>query len=117
MNHRYGGLYTRLHGPLPTDTNKFGPQAQLSGRRSTSPAPGRRRTGCQRRRPRRAGYHHPTGAVPAGSSASASRSAAPGQAWNNGYQWDLGEALDKRRMYHQPIGYNTNPFPMKKGVD
>jgi hypothetical protein len=40
-----------------------------------------------------------------------------GSAWNNGYQWDLGEALDKRRMYHQPIGYNTNPFPMEKGVD
>lgn len=27
MNKRFGGLYTRLHGPLPTDTNVFGPRA------------------------------------------------------------------------------------------
>ena len=29
MNVRYGGLYTRLHGPLPTDTNVYGPRAVL----------------------------------------------------------------------------------------
>lgn len=27
MNARFGGLYTRLHGPLPTDTDVFGPRA------------------------------------------------------------------------------------------
>jgi hypothetical protein len=27
MNARFGGLYTRLHGPLPTDTDQFGPRA------------------------------------------------------------------------------------------
>lgn len=27
MNTRFGGLYTRLHGPLPDDTDQFGPRA------------------------------------------------------------------------------------------
>lgn len=27
MNARFGGLYTRLHGPLPTDTDEYGPRA------------------------------------------------------------------------------------------
>jgi hypothetical protein len=28
VNARFGGLYSRLHGPLPTDTDQFGPRAQ-----------------------------------------------------------------------------------------
>lgn len=28
MNLRFGPLYTRLHGPLPTDTDEYGPRAQ-----------------------------------------------------------------------------------------
>lgn len=28
MNQRFGGLYTRLHGPLPTDTDEFGLRAK-----------------------------------------------------------------------------------------
>jgi hypothetical protein len=39
-----------------------------------------------------------------------------GSQFNIGYQWDLGEALDKSRCYHQPIGFNTNPVPMNPGV-
>jgi hypothetical protein len=39
-----------------------------------------------------------------------------GSSWNNGYQWDIGELLDKSKCLHQPIGYNTAPFPMSKGV-
>ena len=29
INARFGGLYTRLHGELPTDTDQFGPRAVL----------------------------------------------------------------------------------------
>lgn len=50
-----------------------------------------------------------------------------GSAWNLGYQYDCGERLqldaqgnplppEKRKYWHQPIGFNTNPFPMMKGV-
>lgn len=39
-----------------------------------------------------------------------------GSTWNMGYPFDIGEALDKSKCYHQPIGYDTNPFPMSKGV-
>ncbi|MDT5109762.1 MAG: hypothetical protein QOE20_1652, partial [Mycobacterium sp.] len=28
------------------------------------------------------------------------------------YPFDIGETLDKSKVWHQPIGYNTNPFPM-----
>lgn len=40
-----------------------------------------------------------------------------GSTWNMGYPYDIGESLDKSRCYHQPIGYNTNPFPMMTGVN
>lgn len=36
-----------------------------------------------------------------------------GVPWNVGYCWDIGEALDKSKVYHQPIGYPANAFPMK----
>lgn len=39
-----------------------------------------------------------------------------GSTWNMGYPYDIGETLDKSKCYHQPIGYNTNPFPMNTGV-
>lgn len=39
-----------------------------------------------------------------------------GSRFDMGYPWDIGEAMDKGRCYHQPIGYNTAPFPMNKGV-
>jgi hypothetical protein len=117
MNHRYGGLYARLHGALPTDTDKFGPQAVVWQKEYESrtgqpldgvvsdgdlaylgitvpPLPGR-----------------VTGQVCVGFTVGGA-----GSAWDNGYQWDLGEALNKQRMYHQPIGFNTNPIPMNKGV-
>lgn len=40
-----------------------------------------------------------------------------GSSWNNGYQYDLGQALDPDNWTHQPIGYPTIPFPMKNGTD
>jgi hypothetical protein len=39
-----------------------------------------------------------------------------GSTWNMGYPYDIGETLDKSKCWHQPIGYNTNPFPMNTGV-
>jgi len=39
-----------------------------------------------------------------------------GSQWNMGYPFDICELLDKRRVYHQPIGYDTTPVPMNKGV-
>lgn len=39
-----------------------------------------------------------------------------GSTWNMGYPFDVCETLDKSKCYHQPIGYNTNPFPMNTGV-
>lgn len=44
MNRWFGGLYTRLHGPLPMDTNEFGPRArtwqQEYERRTNQPVDG-----------------------------------------------------------------------------
>lgn len=45
-----------------------------------------------------------------------------GGVWDAGYPYDIGESIqpgvpvDRRFYYHQPIGYNTNPFPMNTGV-
>jgi hypothetical protein len=39
-----------------------------------------------------------------------------GSSWNMGYPFDIGETLDKSKCHHQPIGYNTSPVPMNKGV-
>lgn len=39
-----------------------------------------------------------------------------GSTWNMGYPFDIGETLDKSKVWHQPIGYDTNPFPMNTGV-
>lgn len=120
MNLRYGGLYTRLHGPLPEDTNLFGPQARTWQKE------------YQFRTRQAATFDLASGIVSDGDLAYLGITTPPilpsgqqcvmlsiggaGSAFNNGYQWDLGEALDKRRCYHQPIGFNTNPFPMNTGV-
>lgn len=40
-----------------------------------------------------------------------------GSAWNNGYQWDLGETLNPDVWTHQPIGYPAAAFPMKPSTD
>lgn len=115
MNVRYGALYTRLHGPLPTDTDLFGPRAVTWQKEYES------RTG-----------QTIDGEVSDGDLAYLGITVPPlppshqvcvgitiggaGSSFNNGYQWDLGEALDRSRCYHQPIGYDTNPFPMNRGV-
>lgn len=124
MHARFGGdtgLYARLHGPLPTDTDEFGPRA-VSWQKE-----------YQFRTKQATSYDAANGIVSDGDLAYLGVAVPPlppsgqvcvgitiggaGSAWNNGYQWDLGEALDHSRMYHQPIGFDTNPFPMKRGTD
>ncbi|SKT44798.1 putative peptidoglycan-binding domain-containing protein [Mycobacteroides abscessus subsp. bolletii] len=39
-----------------------------------------------------------------------------GSTWDMGYPYDIGEELDKSKCYHQPIGYDTSPVPMSRGV-
>lgn len=39
-----------------------------------------------------------------------------GSTWSQGYPYDIGETLDKSRCWHQPIGYDTTPVPMMRGV-
>lgn len=120
MNARFGGLYTRLHGPLPEDTDQFGPRAvewQKEYQFRTKQAPsfeaanGVVSDGDLHYLGITAPPIPPSGQVCVGITIGGA-----GSAWNNGYQWDLGEALDKRRCYHQPISFSTNPFPMNKGV-
>lgn len=40
-----------------------------------------------------------------------------GSTWDMGYPYDIGETLDKAKCWHQPIGYDTSPFPMMTGVN
>ena len=119
MWRRYGGdtgAYARARGVLPQDTDEFGPRAQAWQKEYES------RTG-----------QFSDGVVSDGDLAYLGITIPPvpdsgqlcvgftlggaGSQFNIGYQWDLGEALDKRRCYHQPIGFNTNPFPMKNGIN
>ena len=114
MNARFGGLYTRLDGPLP-DTDEFGPRAvswqQEYERRTGQIADGIVSDGDLTYLGITVPPIQPSGQLCVGITIGGA-----GSAWNNGYQWDLGEALDKRRCFHQPIGFNTNPFPMNTGV-
>lgn len=36
-----------------------------------------------------------------------------GVPWNVGYCYDIGQQLDKTKVYHQPIGYPAQAFPMR----
>lgn len=36
-----------------------------------------------------------------------------GVPWNFGYPYDLGEAMNKAKWYHQPVGYPAAAFPMR----
>lgn len=39
-----------------------------------------------------------------------------GSHYDQGYPYDIGQTLDRRKCWHQPIGYDTTPFPMMRGV-
>lgn len=113
MNARFGGLYARLHGPLPTDTDVFGPRAvewQKEYESRTQQTP----DGIVSDADLHAlGISIPW--VPEPKCVFFSINGA-GSTWNMGYPYDIGETLDKSKCWHQPIGYNTNPVPMNTGV-
>lgn len=120
MNAQYGPLYTRLHGPLPIDTDKFGLRAvdwQKEYQFRTKQAPSfEAANGIVSD-----GDLHYLGITvlalpPSGQVCVGLTLGGAGSRWDLGYQYDLGEALDRSRMYHQPIGFNTNPIPMNTGV-
>lgn len=116
MNIRFGGLYGRLHGALPEDTDEFGPRA-VEWQKEYESRTGQAQDGIVSDGDLAyLGITTPP-VQPSGQVCVGITIGGAGSAWNNGYQWDLGEALDKRRMYHQPIGFDTNPFPMQRGVD
>jgi hypothetical protein len=60
------------------------------------------------------GYRHPVPPEPVCVAFSINGA---GSTWNMGYPYDVCETLDKSKCWHQPIGYNTNPFPMMTGVN
>lgn len=119
MNARFGGLYTRLHGPLPTDTDVFGPRAELWQREYET-----------RTRIPKITWEQTTGVVSDNDLHALGIAVPPiiepscvvfsingaGSTWDMGYPFDIGETLDKSKCWHQPIGYNTAPFPMSRGV-
>jgi hypothetical protein len=123
MHARFGGdtgLYARLHGPLPTDTDKFGPRAQnwqkeyqvRTGQASDfGAANGVVSDGDLEYLGITVLVRPPSGQVCVGITLGGAASR-----WDLGYQYDLGEALDRSRCYHQPVGFNTNPIPMNTGV-
>ncbi len=117
MNLRFGGLYTRLHGPLPTDTDQFGPRAVLWQKEYQA-------------RTQHIPFYLADGVVSDHDLLALGIAIPPvfepvcvvfsingaGSSWNMGYPFDIGETLDRSKCWHQPIGYNTAPFPMSKGV-
>jgi len=118
MHARFGGdtgLYARLHGPLPTDTDEYGPRAQ-AWQKEYEARTGQPQDGVVSDLDLIAlGITVPPFSA-SGQLCVGITVGGAGSSFNNGYQWDLGEQLDKRRCYHQPIGYDTNPFPMNRGV-
>lgn len=113
MNARFGGLYTRLHGPLPTDTNEYGPRA-VQWQKEYEARTQQVQDGVVSDNDLRAlGITIPW--VPEPVCVMFSINGA-GSSWNMGYPFDIGETLDKSKCWHQPIGYNTAPFPMNRGV-
>jgi hypothetical protein len=113
MNVRFGGLYTRLHGELPTDTDQFGPRA-VEWQKEYEARTQQVQDGVVSDTDLLAlGIAIPF--VPEPQCVIFSIGGA-GSTWNAGYPFDIGETLDKSKCWHQPIGYNTNPFPMNTGV-
>jgi len=39
-----------------------------------------------------------------------------GSHYDEGYPYDIGQTLDRAKCWHQPIGYDTSPVPMMRGV-
>lgn len=120
MNLRFGGLYTRLHGPLPTDTNVFGPRAVLWQREyqvRTQGIPWEQTNGIVSDHDLEAlGIAIPIVDEPdiVGFSVNGAGSQ-PGQ---RGYPIDMIEwSTDPAKVWSQPVWYDTRPVPMNRGVN
>jgi hypothetical protein len=113
MNARFGGLYTRLHGPLPTNTGVFGPQAVLWQKEYESRTQQPQDGVVSDNDLHELGITVPVVVEPVCVVFSINGAAST---WSMGYPYDIGETLDKSKMWHQPIGYDTRPFPMRTGV-
>lgn len=113
MNVRFGGLYTRLHGPLPTDTDVFGPRA-VEWQKEYEARTQQAQDGVVSDNDLLAlGIAIPPVVEPVCVVFSINGA---GSSWDMGYPFDIGETLDKSKMWHQPIGYDTRPIPMDRGV-
>ena len=122
---RFGGdtgLYARVHGVLPQDTNEYGPRAIAwnkewqfrVGKASSFDTASEEVSDDDLRA---LGIAVPPLPPPAFRSIFFSINGA-GSTWNMGYGFDIGEEVKKRGdVYHQPIGYDTRPVPMDRGVD
>lgn len=114
MNARFGGLYTRLRGPLPTDTDQFGPRA----------VEWQKEYQIRTKQPvvdgvvsdhdlRELGIAVPPVVEPVCVVFSINGA---GSTYDMGYPYDILQTLDGSKCFRQPIGYNTAPFPMNTGV-
>lgn len=118
LNARFGGLYTRLHGELPQNTDVFGPRAVLWQKeyqvRTQQAKDFASASGEVSDHDLHAlGIIVPPVVEPVGVTFSINGA---GSHYDQGYPFDICETLDKSKVWHQPIGYDTAPFPMSKGV-
>jgi len=112
MNAMYGGLYTRLHGPLPTDTDLFGPRA-VEWQKEYESRTGQEQDGIvsdeDLERLKLVVPHRPIWCF------SAPGSGAP---WWLGPPFDLGEWCKRvLNLNHQPIGYPIGGYLGLMGGD
>ncbi|QBI98681.1 lysin B [Mycobacterium phage Bobby] len=110
MNAWFGPLYTRLIGPLPMDTDEFGPRAKAwqeeYERRTNQVVDGE----VSDNDLRALGVPVPTKVV-------IFTVAGTGARWDQGYPFDLGRWQDQSRVILQPIGYRAAVFPMGPSVN
>jgi hypothetical protein len=119
MHARFGGdtgLYARLHGPLPTDTDEFGPRARAwqeeYERRTQQHVDGE----VSDNDLRALGLTPPPVIEPDVVAFSVNGA---GSQWNFGYPIDMVHRAVPdytRDIFDQPIGYDTRPVPMDRGV-
>jgi hypothetical protein len=123
MNARFGGdtgLYARLHGTLPTDTDKFGPRAVLWQREyqvRTQRIPWEQANGEVSDHDLLALGISPSPVIEPDVVAFSVNGA--GSQWNFGYPIDMVHRSVPdytRDIFDQPIGYDTRPVPMNRGV-
>lgn len=110
MNAWFGGLYTRLLGPLPMDTNEYGQRAK-SWQEEYERRTGQVVDGVASDQDLR-GL-----GIPVPSKVVIFTVAGTGANWDVGYPFDLARWQDQERVILQPIGYPAAMFPMGPSVN